>query len=157
MDVSDNRSSDQDLIRHAKSLKRILIVDDEEDIVRMIQYQLQAEGYQTISAQDGLNALEKVAETKPHLTILDIMMPKVDGWVVCHSIKGNITTKNTRVIILSALNNFMAKVKGMYVLQADLYMTKPFELEDLSLNIQKMLNIEEEVRAKIPTLLDNPL
>ncbi len=153
MDVSDNHYPNQDLIHHVKSLKRILIVDDDDDIVKMIKYQLQSEGYQTISAQDGLDALEKVAETKPHLIILDIMMPKVDGWVVCHSIKGNVTTKNTRVIILSALNNFMAKVKGMYILQADLYMTKPFELEDLSHNIQKMLNIEDEARASTPTTL----
>ncbi len=153
MDVSDNRNPDQDPIHHVKSLKRILIVDDDDDIVKLIKYHLSSEGYQTITAHDGIAALEKVAETKPQLTILDIMMPKVDGWVVCHSIKGNITTKNTRVIILSALNNFMAKVKGLYILQADLYMTKPFELEDLSLNIQKLLNIEEEVQSGAPTAL----
>lgn len=137
------------LTKETKSAKKILVVDDEASVVKLIQYQLKSEGYQTFSAEDGLHALEKVAEHKPDLMILDIMMPKVDGWVVCHSVKGNVTTKDIRVIILSAKTQFMAKVKGLYILQADLYMTKPFELEDLSTNVANLLHIEAEVNQLI--------
>ncbi|MCD4813270.1 response regulator [bacterium] len=136
--------SNQPCLRQVKASKRILVVDDEEDIVKMIAYQLRAEGYQVKGAADGLEALEKVAEFTPDLIVLDIMMPKVDGWVVCHSVKGHVNTKNTRVIILSAKTQFTAKIKGLYILQADLYMTKPFELEDLSQNISNLLSIEAE-------------
>jgi DNA-binding response OmpR family regulator len=134
----------EESIRNIKSAKKVLVVDDEEPIVKLIQYQLKSEGYQVVTAFDGLTALEKVADEKPDLVVLDIMMPKVDGWVVCHSIKGNISTKHTRVIILSAKNQFMSKLKGLYILQADMYMSKPFELEDLSQNISRLLNILEE-------------
>jgi DNA-binding response OmpR family regulator len=133
------------LIKEAKAAKKILVVDDEEAVVKLVQYQLKSEGYQIFTSFDGLDALEKVADCKPDLMILDIMMPKVDGWVVCHSVKGNLNTKNIRVIILSAKTQFMSKVKGLYILQADLYMTKPFELEELSGNVANLLHIEDEV------------
>lgn len=134
----------EEKVRTVKATKKVLVVDDEEPIVKLIQYQLKAEGYQVTTAYNGLEALERVAEAKPDLVVLDIMMPKVDGWVVCHSIKGNLTTKHMRVIILTAKNQFMSKIKGLYILQADMYMTKPFELEELSQNISRLLNIEEE-------------
>ncbi|MBN1595087.1 response regulator [candidate division FCPU426 bacterium] len=148
---------DNPALRKAKSSKQILIVDDEKDIVNMIAYKLQAEGYRVFTAYDGLDALEKVAEIKPDLIILDIMMPKVDGWVVCHTVKGNLATKNTRVIILTAKAQFMAKIKGLYILQADVYMSKPFDLGELSENIVKLLCLEEETHfiTRSPGTLPN--
>lgn len=147
---SRNSAPDDLSIDRVKASKKILVVDDEESVVRLIQLQLKFEGYQVVTAFDGMEALEKVAEEKPDLVVLDIMMPKVDGWVVCHSIKSNLETKNMRVIILSARTQLMAKVKGLYIYQAEVYMTKPFDLDDLSGNISKLLCIEEEARALIP-------
>lgn len=134
---------DDAALQEAKRVKKILVVDDEDSLVRLIQLQLKFEGYQVITAYDGLEALEKVVEEKPDLVVLDIMMPKVDGWVVCHSIKSNADTKNIRVIILTAMTQFMSRFKGLYVFQAELYMSKPFDLDALSSNISKLLNIEE--------------
>ena len=139
-------------LRKTRSSKRILVVDDEKDIVNLIKYQLKAEGYQVVTAFDGLEALEKVAEEKPDLVILDIMMPKVDGWVVCHSVKGNISTRNTRVIILTVKSQFMAKIKGLYIMQADIYMSKPFENTELLSNTDRLLNIEEEANSALPAV-----
>ena len=139
-------------LRKTRSSKRILVVDDEKDIVNLIKYQLKAEGYQVVTAFDGLEALEKVAEEKPDLVILDIMMPKVDGWVVCHSVKVNISTRNTRVIILTAKSQFMAKIKGLYIMQADIYMSKPFENTELLSNTDRLLNIEEEANSALPAV-----
>ena len=126
-----------------KKRQRILIVDDDPDIVTLIKFQLDSEGYQSITAFDGLQALEKIAETQPHLIVLDIMMPKVDGWVVCHSVKSMPATKEIKIIILTAKTQIRSKIKGLYILQADLYMTKPFDLDDLSMNISNLLGINE--------------
>jgi DNA-binding response OmpR family regulator len=141
---------DETAVLDAKRAKKILVVDDEDALVRLIQLQLKFEGYQVITAYDGLEALEKVVSEKPDLVVLDIMMPKVDGWVVCHSIKSNTDTKNIRVIILTAMTQFMSRFKGLYVFQAELYMSKPFDLEALSTNISKLLNIEEEALGVAP-------
>lgn len=139
-------------LRKTRASKRILVVDDEKDIVNLIKYQLKAQGYQVVTAFNGLEALEKVAEEKPDLAILDIMMPKVDGWVVCHSVKGNISTRNTRIIILTAKSQFMAKIKGLYIMQADIYMSKPFEDTELLSNTDRLLNVEEEAKSTLPAV-----
>lgn len=128
-----------------KAKKKLLVVDDDPDIVTLIKYQLESEGYQIHTAFDGLQALERVAELRPDLIVLDIMMPKVDGWVVCHSVKSNNVTKDIKIIILTAKTQIRSKIKGLYILQADLYMTKPFDLDDLSLNISKLLHIEDNL------------
>jgi len=119
------------------------VVDDDPDIVSLIKYQLEFEGYQVIPCYDGLEALDKIVETRPDLIVLDIMMPKVDGWVVCHSVKSTNGTSHIRIIILSAKTQIRSKIKGLYIMQADLYMTKPFDLEDLSANINKLLRLED--------------
>jgi DNA-binding response OmpR family regulator len=131
-------------MRAAKGLKKILVVDDEPDIVALIRYQLEMEGYQVIPAYDGLDALGKVAEQTPDLVVLDIMMPKVDGWVVCHSIKSNHSTTGVKVIILSARTQIRSKLKGLYLMMADMYMIKPFDLGELSGNIAKLLQVGKE-------------
>jgi DNA-binding response OmpR family regulator len=142
---------DPTLLRKTRGSKRILVVDDEKDIVTLLKLQLKAHGYQVSTAYDGLQALEKVAEDKPDLVVLDIMMPKVDGWVVCHSVKGNRSTRNTRVIILTAQAQFMAKIKGLYIMQADIYMSKPYDDKELVSNADVLLNIEEEAKSLVST------
>lgn len=147
---SRNNAPDDASLQRVKAAKKILVVDDEESVVQLIQLQLKFEGFQVVTAFDGMEALEKIAEAKPDLVVLDIMMPRVDGWVVCHSIKSNLETKNIRIIILSARTQLMAKVKGLYIYQAEVYMTKPFDLDDLSGNINKLLCVEDEARALVP-------
>jgi len=138
-------AADHDASRRLKGQKKILIVDDDPDIVTLIRIFLEQEGYQILLAYDGLEALAKVAEGRPDLIVLDIMMPKVDGWVVCHSVKSNEATQYMKIIILSAKTQIHARLKGLYILQADMYMTKPFELEELSANIRQLLHIKDAV------------
>jgi DNA-binding response OmpR family regulator len=135
---------DENALKALKGQKKIMVVDDDPDIVSLIRYQLAWEGYQVVPVYDGLEALSKVVEKTPDLIVLDIMMPKVDGWVVCHSVKSNRSTGHIKVIILSARTQIHARLKGLYILQADLYMTKPFDLEELSGNIAKLLHVGEE-------------
>ena len=133
-----------------KAGKKIMVVDDEPDVVNLIKMQLDQEDYQVLTAYDGLEALAKVVESRPDLVILDIMMPKVDGWVVCHSIKSNPATSHTKVLILSARSQIRARIKGLYILQADMYMTKPFDLDELSANVRRLLHIDQLAREALP-------
>ena len=126
-----------------KAGKCVLVVDDDPDIVILIKYHLESEGYQVVAAYNGLEAFDQISKHRPDLIVLDIMMPKVDGWVVCHSVKSTPNTRDIKVIILTAKTQIRSKIKGLYIMQADLYMTKPFDLEDLSGNIFKLLHLDD--------------
>ena len=123
--------------------KCILIVDDDPDIVILIKYHLESEGYRTVTAGNGLEAFEQISKHHPDLIVLDLMMPKVDGWVVCHSVKSTPATRDIKVIILTAKTQIRSKIRGLYIMQADLYMTKPFDLDDLSGNLHKLLHLDD--------------
>lgn len=105
--------------------KKILIVDDEPYVVRSLMFVLKKEGYKTIGAYNGEEAIQKAKEEKPDLIFLDIMMPKMNGYEVCQKLKENEETKNIYVIILTAKGQKGDKMKGAEV-GANEYITKPF-------------------------------
>jgi two-component system, OmpR family, alkaline phosphatase synthesis response regulator PhoP len=104
--------------------KKILIADDEPDILEVIQYNLIKEGYEVVTAKDGDDALTKAKSTHPHLIILDIMMPKKSGVEVCEILRSQPSFKETLIIFLTALNDETAHIKGLET-GADDYITKP--------------------------------
>ena len=118
--------------------KTILIVDDEAYIVTSLEYVMQSAGYEVAVAYDGEEALQKVAETVPALVILDLMMPKLDGFEVCEKIRQNPLWKDIRIIILTAKGRDIERKKGMY-LGADDYMTKPFSTRDILHRVNELL------------------
>ncbi len=125
--------------------KSILIVDDDQDIVQLLSMHLKSEGYQIKTAYDGLEALDRISESCPDLIILDLMMPKVDGAVVCLSVKHTSTTQHIKIIILTAKIHTKDKIEDLCRLEADLYMTKPFELDELSRRIRELLELPPEL------------
>jgi two-component system, OmpR family, alkaline phosphatase synthesis response regulator PhoP len=104
--------------------KKILVADDEPDILEVIQYNLVKEGYEVITAKDGDDALSKAKSTHPHLIILDIMMPKRTGVEVCEILRSQPSFKDTLIIFLTALNDESSHVKGLET-GADDYVSKP--------------------------------
>ncbi|TAH00819.1 MAG: DNA-binding response regulator [Sphingobacteriales bacterium] len=104
--------------------KKILIADDEEDILEIVQYNLQQEGYDVTTAKNGDEALTKAKQLKPDLVILDIMMPKRNGVEVCQLMRSQPQFKDTLVIFLTALSDETNQVKG-FDTGADDYITKP--------------------------------
>jgi len=118
--------------------KTILIVDDEAYIVTSLEYVMQSAGFEVAAAYDGVEALEKVAETVPALVILDLMMPKLDGFEVCEKIRENPLWKDIRIIILTAKGRDTERKKGMS-LGADDYMTKPFSTRDILNRVKELL------------------
>lgn len=103
---------------------KILIADDEPDILEILQYNLKAEGYEVFTAKDGDDALQKAKHLKPDLIILDIMMPKKNGVEVCEILRSQPAFKDTLIIFLTALNDESSQMKG-FDKGADDYVNKP--------------------------------
>ncbi len=122
---------------------RILVVDDEKNIVDIIKYNLKKEGYEVMTAGDGEEALRLNEEFKPDIILLDIMMPKLDGYAVCRKVREKY---NTPIIMLTARAEEVDKVLGLE-LGADDYVTKPFGTRELMARVKANLrrrNISEE-------------
>ena len=117
---------------------RILVVDDEIYIVHILDFSLGMEGYEVLTALDGEQALERLKSERPDLIVLDIMMPKVDGYEVCRTIKSNPETQHIPVILLSAKGRNVDQKMGFDV-GADDYITKPFSPRKLVERINALL------------------
>ena len=113
----------------------ILIVEDEPQLVGILEYLLKNEGYNTLKAYDGQEALKLIKINKPDLVLLDIMIPKIDGFQICNYIKKN---TNIPVIILSAKKEDEDKIVGLE-LGAEDYICKPFQVEKLALTVERTL------------------
>ena len=110
--------------------ERILIIEDDHDIVEMLEYNLQQAGYQTLSALNGQDGVWLAAKERPDLVVLDIMLPVIDGFEVCRTLKNDDKTAHIPIIILSAKSQETDKVVGLE-LGADDYVTKPFSPREL--------------------------
>ena len=118
--------------------RKILIVDDEPNIVVPPQYLVEQNGYTAVVAQSGEEALEAVAKYHPDLILLDIMLPGIDGFEVCEIIRLKPEWKDTKIIFLTAKGRDVDIAKGM-VLGADEYITKPFSNKQIIACIKKLL------------------
>ena len=119
--------------------KKILVVDDELDAVELLSIRLKSSGYDVISALDGNACFKKASEEKPDLIILDILMPKINGFEVCKRLKERNETKDIPVIMLTALTKEQDLSKGLEQC-ADCFITKPFNPEDLLYEIKSALS-----------------
>jgi DNA-binding response OmpR family regulator len=120
--------------------KRILIVDDEPNIVVSLEFLMKREGFEVAVATDGEAALKSVEEKKPDLVLLDIMLPKKNGFEVCQAIRANPDWQAVKIVMLTAKGRDTEVAKGT-ALGADAYMTKPFSTKDLIVQVRQMLDI----------------
>lgn len=118
--------------------KRILLVDDESQMVDMLKMRLEANNYLVLTAYDGLEAFEKARKEKPDLIILDLMLPKIDGYKVCRMLKFDEKYKKIPIIMFTARVQDSDKAMGKEV-GADAYVTKPFEPQVLLGKIRELL------------------
>lgn len=119
-------------------MKKILIVDDEPNIVMTLEYALRKQGFEVFIARDGSEALEILKIAVPDVIILDIMMPNVDGYETLKNIKENKKMENTKVVFLTAKNKASDIEKGLK-LGADKYLTKPFSIKKIVSEILELL------------------
>jgi DNA-binding response OmpR family regulator len=116
----------------------VLVVDDEKDLVETIIFQLQGSGYETIVAYDGQEGLDKARKEKPDLIILDLMLPKMDGYKVCGLLKADTRYNKIPIIMFTARAQESDEKLGFEV-SADAYITKPFEPQVLLDKIKELL------------------
>lgn len=129
----------------------ILVVDDVPINIHLLTTYLSSEGYNIVSAKDGAEAVEKIQMLNPDLVLLDVMMPKLNGFEVCQIIKSNEATNFIPVIIVTALNELEDKIKGMES-GADDFITKPFNKLELLTRVRSLLRIKylhDELKVKV--------
>lgn len=127
---------------------RVLVVDDDKNIAELISLYLEKEGYDTKKVYDGKEAVREFASYQPHLILLDIMLPEMDGYDVCKEIR---KTSNVPIIMLTAKGETFDKVLGLE-LGADDYMVKPFDTKELTARVKAVLrrsNLKEESKSKL--------
>jgi two-component system alkaline phosphatase synthesis response regulator PhoP len=113
-----------------KTTTSVLVVDDEPQVLWMLQFSLEAEGYRTYAARNGEEALEEIAEQRPSMMLLDIMMPVMDGWTVLERMRQFPANERPKVVVLSARSSRRDRAKAME-LGADAFVAKPFSMDEL--------------------------
>lgn len=118
---------------------RILLIDDEDDILEFVKYNLERDGYEVFTAPDGAVGLETALEVKPHLILLDMMMPVMDGLETCRAIRSRPELKDVMVVFLSAVGNEETQLQG-YESGADDYIGKPIKMNILRSRVRAILS-----------------
>ena len=120
---------------------RVLIVDDERNILIPLEYLLKREGFTVSVARDGEEGLVAIRTQRPDLVVLDVMMPKLDGFAVLQAVRADPELASTRIMILTAMDREAERNKGL-MLGADAYMPKPFSTKELIANVHRLLDID---------------
>ncbi len=125
----------------------VLVVDDEKHIIELAQMYLEKEGFRVLSARDGATALQRIAQDRPALVVLDLMLPAVDGWDVCRRVRADKEVSDTAILMLTARDDDIDKIVGLE-LGADDYLTKPFNPRELVARVKAILRRSERARPE---------
>jgi DNA-binding response OmpR family regulator len=124
---------------NAASPKRVLVVDDEPNILLSLEYLMRREGHAVRVARDGDEALASIRSDPPDLVVLDVMMPGKTGFEVCQAVRADEALNRVRILLLSAKGRDTDMAKGLAV-GADAYLTKPFATQELAAQVRRMLD-----------------
>jgi PleD family two-component response regulator len=130
-------------------VRRILVVDDEEHIRKILRFQLEKNGYEVVIAENGEAALKTVRRTMPDLILLDLMMPKIDGFEVCRRLRLDFQTSQIPIIMLTAKSDLPDKIKGLQDGAND-YLVKPYSNEELMLRVRNVLEWSQNQKNANP-------
>jgi DNA-binding response OmpR family regulator len=118
--------------------KKVLIVDDEPNIAISVEFLMRREGLEVMVARDGEEGLMRIREDHPDLVVLDVMMPKLDGFEVCKAVRADPALAGVRILMLTAKGRAAEVAKGLF-LGADAYIPKPFSTRDLVAKVKELL------------------
>lgn len=131
------------------STKKILVVEDDEDIMELISFNLKKEGYSVVKALTGEEALKQVQSASPDIVLLDVMLPEIDGLEVCRNLKSDSKTKNIPVIMVTAKGEESDVVAGLE-LGAEDYVVKPFRPKELVARVRAVLRRKSQSQDPVP-------
>ncbi len=131
-------------------MNKILVIDDDITINELVKINLELRGYTVISADNGEDGFALAKQEQPNLIILDVMMPKVDGFTVAKRIRENLSTSETPILMLTALSQLTDKVKG-FDIGVDDYLVKPFEIEELIVRVRALLKRTNSIPKSLTT------
>jgi len=120
--------------------KKILIIEDDPDIIELLQYRLEHNGFEVLTAMTGMEGLRLAEERRPDLITLDINLPEINGFTICSMLKGNEEYKNIPIIMLTARDEESDHMFFEHM-APEAYVTKPFEVEDLLLKINEFVGV----------------
>lgn len=120
--------------------KRVLVVDDEPNIVMSLEFLMRRAGFEVAVARNGREALDALEGSPPDLLLLDVMMPEFDGYEVCERIRARSDWRGTKIVMLTARGREVERERGLS-LGADAYVTKPFSTRDLVEQVKRMLGV----------------
>jgi len=126
--------------------RRVLIVEDEESLLKLESILLSSRGYQTVGVKDGLAALKELSESSFDLVLLDVMMPGIDGFEVCRRIRANPETRDIPVVMLTAKKSAADQARGLES-GADAYLTKPFKSTKIMDTMESLLAKRQQLSA----------
>lgn len=119
--------------------KKILVIDDQEDLLELTRRLLQSNGYEAITSSDGINALNLIKKELPHLVLMDMIMPDKDGGEICQEIKSDASLHHIPVILTTGQMVDESEYSDKESIGADDYLMKPFEIDDLLAKIEHLL------------------
>ena len=123
--------------------RRIVCIEDEPEMIDLVQLILTRKGFEVTGAKDGPSGLQAIANLKPDLVLLDLMMPEMSGWDVYQKMKADDQMRSIPVIVITAKAQNIDRVLGLHIARVDDYVTKPFSPQDLLNSVYRVLNIEE--------------
>lgn len=129
-------------------MKKILIIEDEKNIVTSLKMYLEHSGFEVSVADNGLDGIKKGQELKPDMILLDLVLPRVNGYTVCKSLKENVNTKNIPLVIMSA-RTLKEDIEKAFASGADNYLEKPFSVMQIGNIIKKYLGEEDNGQKNI--------
>ncbi len=130
---------------------KILIVDDDDDLIHVIQRFLVKKGFQVITAEDGEQALKIIPTEKPQLLVLDLTMPNINGYQVCTAVRSNRDPEISRIkILVTSAKQYHVDIRAAQEAGADDYLVKPYHTGDLLATIERLLNKHPTTRPLLP-------
>lgn len=125
-------------------VKKVICIEDETEMIELVKLILSQGNFQVTGAVGGQEGLDKIAEIKPDLVLLDLMMPEMDGWEVYQKMKASEETRHIPVIVITAKAQSIDKVLGLHIARVDDYITKPFGPQELLSSVERVLNSRSE-------------
>jgi two-component system, OmpR family, response regulator VicR len=139
--------SDRDNSSMSERVRKVVCIEDEQEMIELVRLILSRQNIEVVGALGGPEGLERIAEERPDLVLLDLMMPEMDGWEVYQKMKSSEEMRRIPVIVVTAKAQSIDRVLGLHIARVDDYITKPFGPQELLESVQRVMEKNEQVAS----------